>query len=361
MSRHPSARPLLLAATLLALPATGAAQAVVGEASFTALSVGDGSLTEIVVPVAVTWRLGAVRLDANTAFAAATYDQDGAESSLSGITDVTVRVMIPMLRDRARLIVAGNIPTGTESLAPDQMPVAAVLTTDLLGLPVRSFGSGAGVTTGLAVARPTGEWVLGGIAVYRVGSAYEPALGTGTARAAEFRPGSEVRLRLAAERPATAGITWRTAASWSHFGSDQADDEDVFIRGDRLLGEVSAEVPVGRGAASVFAWNLFRATSEIVVNDAPERTPSSNLAGLGGEVAWPLSAALTLRPRVELLVQSGDEGFGGGSGWITRVGSGASYRLGSLRLEPAILAQIGALGDEDITGFTIRGGVLWER
>ena len=351
----------LLALSFLPAAAPVAGQVAVADASVTSLSIGDGSLMEVVVPVAVSWRLAALRFDANTAFAAATYEQDGAESSLSGVTDVTLRVMLPLANDRARVIVAANVPTGTESLETEQLPVAAVLTTDLLGLPVRSFGSGAGVTTGLAVARPTGSWVLGGIAVFRVGSAYEPVLGTSSTQAAEFRPGSELRLRLAADRPSAGGMSWRLAGSWSHFGTDQTDDEDVFVRGDRLMGEVAAEFPLLRGSGSVFAWNLYRAGSELLVNGEPEPTPASNLLGLGGEVAWPFGSALTVRPRVEMLVQSGDPGFGGGSGWMARVGSGASYRMGSLRFEPAVLAQVGNLEDTSITGIVVRGGLLWER
>lgn len=363
MTRRRLAASLLVSGLVwsVAAPSAATAQVAVAEASLTSLSVGAGSLTELVIPVAATWKIGRLRMDANTAFARATYGQEGVESSLAGLTDVTVRVMLRFLADRGRLILAANIPTGSESLAVDDLPVAAVLTTDLLGLPVRSFGSGTGLTTGLAVARPVGAWVLGGIGVYRVGSAYEPVLGTAAAPASEFRPGSELRLRLAAERPSAGGAAWRVAGSWSRFGSDEAADREIFLRGDRLLGEVSGELPVGRGAASIFAWNLYRSASEILLNEQPAATPASNLSALGGEIAWPLTAAVALRPRAEILVQTGDRGFGGGSGWMARVGSGASYRVGSLRFEPALMAQVGSLEDTGIAGLVVRAGILWAR
>ncbi len=359
--RAGAASAVWLAAGLAAAPVPGAAQVVVAEASMTTLSVGDGALTELVFPVAASWRLAALRFDANTAFAIADYEQDGVESSLSGLTDITVRTMLPLLDDRARVIVAANIPTGTKTLSEDELPVAAILTTDILALPVRSFGSGAGVTTGLALARPTGSWVLGGIVVYRVGSAYEPVTGSQTAPASEFRPGSELRVRLAAERPTQAGVAWRVAGSWSHFGSDRADEEDVFIRGDRIMAEGAAEFPVGRGAGSLFAWNLYRSESEMRIGATAEPAPASNLAGLGGQLSWPFSRALTVRPRAVILVQTGEEGFGGGDGWMARLGAAASYQVGALRFEPALLGQLGVLNDTDITGLVIRGGVLWGR
>jgi hypothetical protein len=96
------------------------------------------------------------------------------------------------------------------------------------------------------------------------------------------------------------------------------------------------------------------------VGTTPQATPSSNLTGVGASVAWPMTPALTLRPRAELMIQSGDPGFGAGSGWITRLGSGASYRAGPIRFEPAALVQLGDLEGESVFGIVLRGGVLWQ-
>ena len=362
-SRRAAAWPTAVAVGLLltiALPAR--AQVAVAEGSVHALSIGDASLTELVLPIGVTFRLGGVRFDANTAFASASYEANGVTSELAGLTDVTVRAMVPVMEDRGRLIVAGNVPTGTSALGTSELPVAAVITTDLLAMPVRSFGTGAGVTTGLAVAQPMGDWVVGGIAVYRVGSAYEPVVASGPGvEAAEFRPGSEVRVRLGVERPSVNGVTVRAAASWSRFGRDVTDNQAVFDRGDRIMGEVVTEFPFLQGAASVYAWNLYRSESEILVGTAPQPAPASNLLGAGARVSYPLNPGLTLRPKIELLLQSGEPGFGGGSGWISRIGSAASYRVGSLRLEPAALVQIGDLEGDGVFGLVLRGGVLWQR
>lgn len=347
-------------ALVAAAPSGAEAQTVVAEAGLHTLSIGDASLTELVMPFGVTFRLGGVQLDANAAFASASFEAAGVTSELAGLTDVTVRAMVPMMDGRARLIVAGNVPTGTSALGADEIPVAGVITTDLLTLPVRSFGSGAGVTTGFALAQPMGDWVAGGIMVYRVGSAYEPVVATTGTEAAEFRPGSEFRLRLGLERPSTSGATVRLAGSWSRFGEDETDDQAVFSRGDRLMGEAVAEFPFMRGAASVYAWNLYRSESEVVVGASPQATPSSNLLGAGASVSWPLTPALTLRPKAELMLQSGEPGFGAGSGWITRIGSAASWRTGPVRVEPAALIQVGGLEGEGVFGIVLRGGVLWQ-
>jgi hypothetical protein len=344
----------------LAAPDRARAQSAVAEAGVYSLSIGDASLTELVVPFGLSFRLGGVQIDANAAYASASYEAGGVTSELSGLTDITLRTMIPMMDGRGRIIVAGNVPTGTAALGTSEIPVAGVITTDLLTLPVRSFGSGAGVTTGLAIAQPIGDWVAGGIMVYRVGSAYEPVIASAGMEAAEFRPGSELRVRVGLERPSTSGVTVRLAGAWSRFGEDETNDEAVFARGDRIMGEAVAEFPFLTGAASVYAWNLYRTESELMVGTAPQTTPASNLLGAGASVAYPLSPALTLRPRAELMVQRGDPGFGAGSGWITRLGSSATYRLGPVRVEPAALLQVGDLEGQNVFGIVLRGGVLWQ-
>lgn len=352
----------LVAATLVAAdPERTSAQVVAAEAALHTLSIGEGTLTQFVVPFGLTWRFANLRFDANAAFADAVYEVGGARSELSGLTDVTVRVMAPVMGDRARLILAGNIPTGTETLTEDQIPVAAALTTDLLALPVRSFGSGAGVTAGMAVAQPMGDWVAGGIVAYRVGGAYEPFATAPGATTSEFRPGSEFRMRLGLERPRVGGTTWRLAGSWSRFSPDASDEQDLFARGDRILGEAIAEFPVGPGAATLFGWGLYRSESEIMAGPEPEFAPASTLVGVGGILSRPITATMTLRPRAELLVQRGEPGFGTGDGWIARAGSAVSMRFGTTRFEPAVMVQTGDLQGDELFGLVLRGGVIWGR
>jgi len=203
--------------------------------------------------------------------------------------------------------------------------------------------------------------VVGGIGVYSVGAGFEPVAAGPNAQAAEFRPGSEVRLRLALERPRVSGTTIRLASSWSRFGTDETDEESVFSRGDRFMGEAVAEMPFRSGSAMLYGWNLYRSESEVLVGAEPESVPSSNLLGVGASATYPVSRSLSLLPRLELTVQRGERGYGGGDGWIARVGSGATYRLRRLRLEPALLVQAGALNGENIFGLVLRGGVLWQK
>lgn len=346
----------------LGAPALLPAQTVGAELAYYGISIGDVHISEFALPVGVTYRLGGIRFDANTALAVANLDANGASSSLSGLTDITARVMLPLMEDRARLVVAANLPTGTSALAPDQLPVAAALTTDLLTLPVTSFGSGAGMTTGLAVSRTAGPWVLGGMAAFRVGSAYEPLTSTAAGASTEFRPGEELRLRLAAERPSTSGVSVRFGLSWSTFAQDRSDGVGFYDRGNRLLGEAVVELPFWRGTAVLYAWDLNKTAGAAVDAQLAQIAPASNLLALGGRASLPLRPDLSLRPVLELVTQAtASETVGPGDGTIIRVGAGIEKRFGRVILAPTLVAQLGSLDGEPIRGFVLRGGVAWAR
>ncbi len=354
---------LIVPALAVGLAATGLeAQQVGAELAYHGISIGDASLTEIVFPVGVTYRLGNIRFDANTAIASASFEANGETSTLSGLTDINARVMLPINADRARIVIAANLPTGTSALAPAELPVAAALTTDLLTMPVTSFGSGAGVTTGLAITRPAGSWLLGAVGAYRVGSAYEPLVSTAAGQSAEFRPGDELRIRLAAQRPSDSGVSVRVAGTWSAFGSDQSDDVVFFDRGDRLLGEAAVEFPVWRGAALAYLWDLYRSEGSVASGfQASQIAAASNMLGAGVRGVLPLNPTLTLRPILELVLQSSPADVGPGEGSLFRLGTGVQRRVGGFILEPAVLAQFGSLDGESISGFVLRGGVAWAR
>lgn len=340
-----------------------AAQQVGAELAYHAVSVGDVSITEFAFPIGVTYRLGGIRFDANTAVAVASLDAGATTSELSGLTDVTARMMIPLMEGRARLVLAANLPTGTSALTADELPVAAALTTDLFTLPVTSFGSGAGMTTALAVSRTVGSWVLGGMAALRVGGAYEPLVSTVTSQSAEFRPGDELRLRVAVERPSTSGVSVRFGGSWSSFAEDQSDGVGFFDRGDRLLGEAVVEFPLWRGAALAYVWDLHKGEGVTAAGvQAVQVAPASNLFGLGARASLPIRPDLVLRPVFEMVVQStASEVIGPGNGNIVRLGTGVQKRIGRVIFGPTVLAQFGSLEGESISGLIVKGGVAWAR
>ncbi|MBI4543122.1 MAG: hypothetical protein HY705_08840, partial [Gemmatimonadetes bacterium] len=245
-------------ATLMLAPAAASAQMLAGEIAYNTVSVGGTRVTELVAPFGLSWRLGPLRFDANSAYARATVEGDGARSERNGLIDVTARVMLPLFADRIRFIVAGNIPTHDPALSAEETPVAAAVATDLFALPVASFGSGLGVTSAVTLAQPLGTWVLGLSGAYRAGDAYEPFLPTAGQSSLEFRPGQEYRVRLGLDRPHRNGWAVRLAVSGSRFEEDLTNGAVSSQSGDRYLGEALLEFPLLRGSAIVYGWDLYR-------------------------------------------------------------------------------------------------------
>lgn len=351
----------------------GTIRVVGGEVALNTLSIADERLTEMVLPIGVTAALGDLRLDANTAFARATLTGgDGPDRELAGPTDLTVRLRYPVLLERVHAIVAANVPTGVAALDTLEEAVAAEVATELFALPVASFGSGFGLTTGLAGVRALGEWRVGASGAYRVGGGYEPFVPLPDRPTLEFRPGDELRLRLAAERSVGRGGAITAAASWSTFAADRLNETEYFETGDRLVGELTFERPVGRGSGVFYAWNLYRSSGRVreAVGDgaggpalATAERPARNLFGAGARLMLPLTRTHSLRPRAELMIQhtDGEVGAGALDGYLVRAGTGLAFRLGRLVLEPAAQLQFGAIADERVVGLVIRGGAAWAR
>lgn len=354
-----------------ALPAQAIAAEMMGaEVTFDRIERGDATLTEFLFPFGYTLRVGPTQLDFNTAYAQATLDQpDLPRSEIWGLTDLTLRLVIPAMQDRLRLIFAGNVPTGQATLTPEQGAVAAALATDLFTMPVANFGTGPGFSTALAYAQPLGGWVIGLAGTFRLGGAYEPFLSTAIGAVNEYRQAPEMRVRLALDRPSRGGVGVRLGASFSAFGDEEQNGEPTLRPGSRVLGEAMVEFPLGRGSAVIYGWDLLRMEGDLEADTlqagaagAVQVAASRNLAGGGVRLFLPLGRA-SLRPVAEALVQStSDETCEAAcKGVLGRVGAGVAFRVGKLIFEPAALGQFGTLDDESVSGFILRGGVAWVR
>lgn len=344
------------------------AQVVGAEASYHSVNFRGVDVQELAIPFGVTWRFGRFRFDANSAWAEAWLVDESGErlAELSGLTDVTTRLMMSLLGDRARVILAGNIPTGHSSLDRVEDVVATALATQLFAFPIATFGSGAGLTSALAVAQPMGSWVVGASGAYRVGGAYEPLIPVEGVPALEYRPGEEMRVRLALDRPVRDRWSFRLAGTWSTFGWDQQSGQNFFQPGDRLLVDAMLEFPALMGNVAIFGYHmrrgagLVRDTLGSVLNSASERS----FSGGGLRMNVPVTPRILFRPAVDFYYQDTQEGEGVtvADGYLLRAGAGIVFRLGGgWVFEPAAKLQFGELDGSPISGFVLRGGLAWAR
>ena len=75
------------------------------------------------------------------------------KSELSGLTDTQVRANYTFGQDLVVLTAGVNLPTGSSTVAAEELEAASLIGSDFLTFPISGFGSGLGFTGGVAFAR----------------------------------------------------------------------------------------------------------------------------------------------------------------------------------------------------------------
>jgi hypothetical protein len=236
------------------------------------------TVSELAFPFFVTVPVfRALTVDVGTAYAIAHYerrlnDSTTTTSELSGLTDTQLRANYSLRQDLVVFTAGLNLPTGSATVSPAELDAATRIASDFLTFPISGFGSGLGITGGVAMAKPFGAWNLGFAVSMRQASEYKPfkdAAGVAT----RFTPGAEIRTRFGADHPFGTG---RISAgfTYSKFGDDKANST-TFNTGDRFIGQVAVNNSLSDGTDySLVVWNLFR-TSGTLINQSA--SPSGNI------------------------------------------------------------------------------------
>jgi hypothetical protein len=168
------------------------------------------SASQLAIPLAASTSLGRRwSLDLSTAFATGSVKlESGAGASgadkltLSGLTDVKVRLVGRPAGDNAIVTLGINAPTGLTKLDPEQTGAIRVLGAPALRFTAPSFGSGFGATAGAVVTRQTAGWAWAFGASYELRSSYTPIEATisGVRSPTDLDPGDAIHLSIGADR-----------------------------------------------------------------------------------------------------------------------------------------------------------------
>lgn len=317
----------VLAAGPLAAQGPASAAGVIFDGYYFGSDYGFRHVVEWTVPVALSQRLASgLTLDLSTAYArAAAATRDGT-LEIAGSTDTDVRLSWAAASGRLAVSVAGTLPTGKKAVSDSTIPLLSALATDLLAFTTPSFGSGGGLTGGLATAFPLGErWSAGVGASYRWHASYTPIAGSG-----DLEPGGEGRVRLGAEGPLGSGGYFRGAAIYTASGADTLNGGARSISGDRVLVYASASLPAGGSSLALYAYDMhrFRPRAYNSTNRNAVQVPRGNVLAWGGRLDRPLSPAWTLAPNAEFRheLAAPDSGSMELLGWLVRPGVDLRFR-----------------------------------
>lgn len=309
-------------------------------------------VSEVAIPFFVAVPiLPALTVDVGTSFAmvnheAVTIDNLGnrvtTKSELSGLTDTQLRANYTFGEDFVVVTAGLNLPTGSATLDPSELAAATRIGSDFFSFPISGFGSGFGMTGGVAVARPMGSWNWGFGASVRQASEYEPfkdAAGTAT----KFTPGPEYRARMGLDRPFGTGRV-SFGLTYSKFGDDKAN-AITYNTGDRYVGQVSLSNALKNGVDyTLVFWNLYRTSGTLIDGSS---SPWGNItnAMMVFDVRGPADVAI--EPSVETRVWS--QG-GSTTSFLGSMGVRAIVNRGGWAVVPGFGFSFGTMESATITG-----------
>lgn len=261
---------------------------------------GLKSVSELVLPVGAIWAVTPkLSLDFGVRYARATRtpEEDSLPTtSVSGPTDVQVRGAYQLVPDAVVLTISANLPTGKTKLTAEELPAAGAVASDLIPFPVSSFGSGANVTSGVAIAMPVAGWALGFGGSYRLSGEYTPLAAVDSG----YRAAAEVRFRVGADRLVGQGRV-SLGFTYSSFSHDEFGGSEIFRPGKRYITQASWSFPIGNAGLSLYAWDLYRSAGTVALGGSS--TEKQNVLAAGAVASIQVGRSV-LRPQVEFRQQS---------------------------------------------------------
>lgn len=287
------------------------------------------AVSELSIPVTVSFpvheRAG---LTVSSGYARVTLDGSRGSTSVAGPTDLEARLTLQVLPDRLSVFATTALPTGTESVAPSETPLLAVLVADVLSFSTQRLGGGGSGGIGVAGAFPVGELAFGWAGSFTAYGGFEPLTGSGL----EYVPGNEIRLRAGVEGSVAPRTYVRAAGILARRGEDQIADNAAPQVGIRASVYASVEQAVGRGTLTLYAFDAYRARPTLEQTSLGlAALPRGNLIAFGAQGAIPLGGDLRLAPKLELRrswqAPDAQDGQLEGLGSSVRIGADLSRRI----------------------------------
>jgi hypothetical protein len=262
---------------------------------------------------------------------------------LSGLTDTQLRANYTFGQDFVVLTAGLNLPTGSATVDINEIDAATRIGSDFLMFPISGFGSGFGMTAGVAVAQPMGDWNVGAGMSVRQSSKYD-AFRDASGVATSFQPGPEYRGRVGIDRPFGTG-RMSFGLTYSKFGDDKANAAS-FSSGDRFVFQYAMNNAFRSGVEYSFVmWNLYR-TSGVLIDNSP--SPKGNITNAMLTFGIRAPGDVAVEPSIETRLWTQEESK---PSFLGSFGLRFFVNRGGYAVVPGFGFTIGAMESASMTGF----------
>jgi hypothetical protein len=331
------------------------------------------------IPIDVAVPIGdRFTVDASGAYQTGTVQLAGPDTALhtnhytlSGLTDIKLRMVARLVGDNVLLTLGVNAPTGTTKLDAEQYKALRILAAPALELPNATLGTGPGGVVGIVLARHIAgwSWAVGGS--YELRGSYVPIEAYAAfAAAPNYQPGNTAHFEL--------GVDGYIGSSNMTFGlTGNVYAHDALTTTDSGGAKYTAKVHLGPSFQGTWQWQFatpgFRDLSLYAVDryrtKYDEGGPS--IAGTSGNyLDAGLRAAIALGESTSLTVGLGfvdqtglsvDNSFATAGIVGGTVTLGLAQDFGAYRLEPFVRGGYGKLdmGSHSPTAASFGGGVVF--
>jgi hypothetical protein len=301
----------------------------------TPADVGIESVSLMTLPFAAQYRVSnALAFELLSAYASGKLVRaDNSESTLSGLTDTEVRVVVGFGRDLLTITGAALLPTGAESISEDEVDVAGLVAADVLPFRISNWGTGGGAGINATIARPLGSFAAGVSVGYVVAREFDPLEEDDLT----YRPGNQLSVRAAIDR--TFGNAGKAAlvVSMQRFDTDEIDGDNLFQSGNRYEAIGSYAFAAGAtGAGIVYLGYMHRNQSEFVGETTVLAAQDLLYGGAGIEFR---RGSLLLRPNAEVRVLRRDNGLD--QGYTATAGVESEIPAGTFTVVPRVRGRFG--------------------
>lgn len=352
--------------------------------TFTVTNADDEELTitQIAVPIVGSLRLGgSADLVVSGAGASSSFeDVEGAESTLSGPTDVVSQLFVRLLSNRLLLQGGANLPSGKRELTGEELAVLQAISHPLLGFRLKDYGRGFDVSGGGAFAFPLGSSASfgfgagyiqhGAFTLQENGDEYKPAWEGSCSAGLDFG-GQSGRSEL----PGRGGAPLRLDGSIRYYGRDKLDGLPIFEEGNQV--EAMALVQSSGSGARAWASGRFvtKADNQALSTDGAEIVatkikPGRNLLGAAG-VEFGITSGVRLGVEGEVHQFDGSDTvgldgqlLGGGPSLSFLLGNHGSLRLSGRAYQGTLDGAVDEAGNTlieeyDLSGIVVTAGLFW--